>query len=73
MYPNNKVDMSIIKGDDIDYDVTFTTGTTALDLTGSTVYFTVHKKAYTGVGDVIISKTITNHTEPLNGKTASIS
>lgn len=61
------IDLCITQEDEKAYDLTFTTdGTTPLDITGSTVSFTA--RADIG-GDIVMSKSVTTHTDPTNGKT----
>ncbi len=61
----------IIKRDDITFDCEFKNGCSAIDLTGSTLFFTVKTLANADKPDTtaVISKTITNHYDPTNGKT----
>jgi hypothetical protein len=61
----------IIKRDDITFDCEFKNGCVAVDLTGATVFFTVKTLANADSLDTsaVISKTITSHYDPTNGKT----
>ncbi len=62
----------IIKRDDITFDCEFKNGCVAVDLTGTTLFFTVKTLANADNPDAssaIISKTITSHYDPTNGRT----
>lgn len=62
----------IIKRDDITFDCEFKNGCVAVDLTGATLFFTVKTLANADNPDAtsaVISKTITTHYDPTNGKT----
>lgn len=62
----------IIKRDDITFDCEFKNGCVPIDLTGSTVFFTVKTLANADNPDdssAIILKTITSHYDPTNGRT----
>lgn len=61
----------IIKGDDITFDCEFKNGCSAVDLTGATLFFTIKTLANADNSDTtaIISKTITNHYDAVNGRT----
>lgn len=68
--PNN--DIEIIRGDNEAIEVQFIDTETSkpIDITGYTVYFTVNTtKRDTNDDDAIIRKDVTNHTDPVNGKT----
>ena len=63
---------NIYRGDDVSYTVTFKdANSVAIDITGSTVFFTVKNFSDTVANDTaaLISKTITTHTTPLSGIT----
>lgn len=63
---------NIYRGDDVSYTVTFKDANgTVIDITGSTVFFTVKNFSDIAENDTaaLISKTITVHTTPLSGIT----
>lgn len=64
-------DLTIIRGDDTTIELTYQDADgNAIDLTGATVYFTV-KSAFDDDdtdADAIISKDITSHADPTNGR-----
>lgn len=61
---------SITVGDTEEYRFTFTDGDDiAYDLTGWTIYFTVQESSHQDDTDAVISKTITEHDAPAEGKT----
>lgn len=65
--------ISIIKGDTSNITVTFTDeNSTAIDLTGSTVFFTVKKALSDSDDNALIKKDITSHTDAVNGITEII-
>ena len=64
-------DLTIIKGDTTSISVTFTDSDgAAIDITGTTIFFTV--KNDTGKDDTyaVIQKNVTSHSDPTNGITA---
>lgn len=63
--------ITVIRGDDITLNATFKDENgTAINITGYTIFFTV-KDNYTSTDDTsaLISKTVTSHSDPTNGKT----
>lgn len=65
-----EVELFAVQGDDETYSLTFTTdGTTAVNLTGSTLTFMVVKSQDTPDANALITKTLTTFTDPTNGKT----
>lgn len=62
--------ITIIRGDDVTIPVTFKDSTgAAINLTGSTVYFTVKKNPDDLDAAAVISKDIVTHTNPTTGST----
>ena len=63
--------LSVYRGDSKTYNLTFTDGGTALDITGYTIFFTVKVIVDDSADDTnaVISKTVTSHTDPTNGIT----
>lgn len=63
--------LSIIRGDDKYYNLTFTDGTgSAIDITNWTIYFTVKSNlSDTDDSNALIQKDVSSHTDPTNGKT----
>jgi len=62
--------LEIIRGDTTDITVTITDENgSAVDITGATVYFTIKSKISDDDSNSLIQKEITNHTDPINGKT----
>lgn len=60
----------IIRGDDVSLDITFTDQNgDPVDLTDTTVFFTVKRKLSETDEEAIITKEITSHTNPTNGET----
>ena len=51
------------------YEIIFTEDGVRLDITGWTIYFTVKEYMTDTDANAKIAKTITSHSEPLNGKT----
>lgn len=67
---DNESNISITRGDDVSFTVTFTENDLPVDLTGATVFFTVRKYIdNTDIDDsgAIIAKTYTNILNPLLG------
>jgi len=63
-----EVDLCITQGDEKAYNLTFKDGDgNAINITGSTVSFSA--KARLSDTATVISKDVTNHTDPTNGKT----
>ena len=62
--------IEIIRGDDttIDIELLDELGE-AIDLTGAIIYFTVKKKLTDDDDDAVLSKEVTDHIDPLEGKT----
>ena len=62
--------LSIIRGDDVTIPVTFKDSDgDPINLTGSTVFFTVKNEKSDADDDAVISKSITSHTTPASGIT----
>lgn len=60
--------MSIIRRDDVTFDLTFTdVDGDPIDLTGATVFFTVKKKLSDADDDAVIEKEITSFDDPDSG------
>ena len=69
--------LSMIRGDDFTKTITFKQDGVAIDITGSTVFFTIRKTDKGGDGiftdvdsDVLYKQTVTIHTAPVSGTTA---
>jgi hypothetical protein len=65
-------DISLIRGDSSSIGFEITEDNTPVDLTGSTVFFTVKPALTDDVTDTtaVIAIEVTNHTDPTNGKTS---
>lgn len=62
--------LTIIRGDDINITLAFTdTDGDPVDLTGSTLFFTVKEKLSDVDDDAVIEKDVTSHTNPTGGVT----
>ena len=62
--------LSLIKRDDVDLDITFTDKNgDPIDLNGCTVFFTMKRKLTDVDEDAVIEKEITSHVDPTNGET----
>lgn len=62
--------ITIVRGDDRTLSLTFTDSDgVAINLTGSTIFFTVKERLTDADASAVISKTITSHTSPTLGKT----
>lgn len=60
--------IEVIRGDDLTIELALTEEDgTPVNLTGTTVFFTVKKKLADSDEDAVISKEVTDHTEPENG------
>lgn len=60
--------MSIIRRDDVSFELTFTdVDDAAINLTGATVFFTVKRKVTDVDADALIEKSITVFSAPLTG------
>jgi len=63
-------DLSLIRGNSKNYKLSFqTTSGSPVDITGYTVFFTVKKSVNQTDDEAVISKTVTNHTNPTGGVT----
>jgi len=63
-------ELSFYKGDDVYWQLTITDeNDTIVDITGYIVNFTIKKYATDSDEDAILKKTITDHSDPTNGKT----
>lgn len=65
-------DISIVRGDTLEYAIEFSMQGRPIDITGSTVYFTVRKpETMNNKTDrnVVLKKNITEHTDPKKGET----
>jgi hypothetical protein len=61
-------DLQIIRGDDVDIQVTFKNSEgEVIDITGSTVFFTVKKRLADTDEQAYISKNVTSHSNPTEG------
>jgi hypothetical protein len=63
-------DLTIFRGDTKSYDLTFTSGGSALNITGYTIFFTVKPKANwddTLDTSALIQKNVTSHTNAAGG------
>lgn len=58
--------ISVVKGDDKDIVVNFKNGSSAMDITGATVIFTV--KELQGGSTISLQKVVTSHTDSVNGQ-----
>lgn len=59
--------LSLTQGDEKAYNLTFSDGAGVIDISGSTVVMTLKRKLTDTTP--ALSKTVTNHTDPTNGKT----
>ena len=59
--------LTITQGDEKAYNLTFSTAGVAQDITGATVKMTVRRTRNSG--EALISKVVTTHTDPTEGKT----
>ena len=58
--------LTITQGDEKVYNLTFSSGDGALDITGATVKMTIKR---TKTGDAVVTKTVTDHTDAAAGET----
>ncbi len=67
----SKCDLTIIRGDNTDIEFVLTNDGVAVDLTGSSVYFTAKPALTDDDNDstAVIAVEVTVHTDPTNGKT----
>jgi hypothetical protein len=66
-------DIEIIRGDDISFATTFTDENgDAVNLTGSTVFFTVKEDYDKTDAEAVISKSVISHTSPASGITSIV-
>ena len=63
----NDTKLMITQGDEKAYNLTFSTAGVAQDITGATVKMTVRRTRNSG--EALISKVVTTHTDPTDGKT----
>lgn len=61
--------LSMFRGDTKNINLTFTDGTTPLDITGSSVWMTVKNSTNDADADAILQKEVTSHTDPTQGET----
>lgn len=63
--------LTVYRGDDKDWTLTFTRNNSAIDITGYTIYLKVRKEEDKEKSDNYdkISKEVTNHSDPTNGIT----
>jgi len=63
--------LEIYRGDSKSYDLTFTNGDgEAIDITGWTIFFTAKEKRTDSDDDAVMSKDVTNHSDPTGGVSA---
>ncbi len=61
-------DIKVFKGDDVTFTVTVTDSDgNAVDITGTTIWFTVKKNKDDLDSDALIQKEVTSHTNPTGG------
>ena len=63
----NDTKLTITQGDEKAYNLTFSTAGVAQNITGATVKMTVRRTRNNG--EALISKVVTEHTDPTEGKT----
>ena len=63
----NEKNLTITQGDEKAYNLTFSTAGVAQDITDATVKMTVRRTRNSG--EALISKVVTTHTDPTEGKT----
>ena len=68
-----RYNVDLVRGDTKTFVLNFTSdGTTPIDITGWTIYYTVKMCLGDDDADALIRKIITTHTDPTNGKTEII-
>ena len=67
-------ELIVYRGDSKTYTITFDDGTNPIDITGWTVFFTVKNKNDNSStdDDALITRTVTSHSDPVNGQTQVI-
>ena len=63
------MNITMVRGDDKLFELTFTKGGTALDISGWTIYFTVKDRLALEDAEAILARDITVHSDPTHGKT----
>jgi hypothetical protein len=64
---NDEINLCVIQGDEKSYNLAFTSGGSPLDITGAIIKMSIKRSI--ADNSPLISKTVTGHTDPANGKT----